>query len=312
MKITNKHRLPHELVVAVESDPYSRGDADISATELIDSPRIRIMKQRFGDKVSADVSEMIAPLLGQAFHKIMEENANPDVIVEQRLFGEVNGWTLSGAIDRVVPPERKNGVPMIEDFKVTSVYTAMNPREEWASQLNVYRWLYKVNYGVMPRARIVALCRDWRPMEVKTKPGYPKTPILYIPVPSWHPAKVKNYVAQRIALHQDAQSAYDKYGIMPECSTEDRWAEPERYALMRKGRRTAVKLYDSLIEAMDAMSRMSVPHYIQVRPGGQRRCEGYCAFAGKCDQYQKIEEDRVMEKVETEILRCADERKKIT
>jgi len=40
MKITNNHNLPEPVYKALSKDSYSMGDAEISVTTMIDSPRI--------------------------------------------------------------------------------------------------------------------------------------------------------------------------------------------------------------------------------------------------------------------------------
>ena len=43
--ITNKYGLPEAFVNFAKLDKYSKGDADISVTQLIDSPRVLLMRE---------------------------------------------------------------------------------------------------------------------------------------------------------------------------------------------------------------------------------------------------------------------------
>lgn len=302
MKITNKTNLPGALVTAAHLDEYSRGASDISATELIDSPRIRLMRQHYSDVVSKDVSSMVWPMLGTAFHNLMEKGEDDALETEERYFAEVEGWTLSGQIDRV---EQRDKLRVIRDYKVTSVYTVMNPRTEWTQQLNVYAWLYWKTRGVFPTSEIVALCRDWRPREAEQRrsDGYPQTPIITLPISTWSPAYADEYVKERIRIHQDAQQQLDEHGVWPECTDEDRWAEPDRYAVMQKGRKRAMKLYDRKSDAQ-AHAKQSANYSVEPRHGGQRRCEGYCEFASVCTQYEAIIEERDVTAMVNEIKKA--------
>ena len=45
MKITNNFGMPQPFVDFAINDKYSKGKADISVTTLIDSPKIRLMKE---------------------------------------------------------------------------------------------------------------------------------------------------------------------------------------------------------------------------------------------------------------------------
>ena len=116
MKYTNKHNIPQEIINAVHNDSYSRGKATISATGLLQPPRIRLLAQEHYDKLTIDVSDEIWKLLGQSVHTILEranENSE-DTITEQRMYATVNGWTISGQTDSLALSENT-----LKDFKVT-------------------------------------------------------------------------------------------------------------------------------------------------------------------------------------------------
>jgi hypothetical protein len=96
MKFTNNHNLPESFVNFVRADKYSRGDADISVTQLIDSPRVRLLRNDKADEMETDVSDRVWSLFGTAVHHILEStNASHAVTMEERLFMEVDGWKLS-------------------------------------------------------------------------------------------------------------------------------------------------------------------------------------------------------------------------
>ena len=64
MQITNRHGLPQSFLDFARNDKYSKGKADISVTTLIDSPRVRLMRDHFADLREVDVTDMIWPLFG--------------------------------------------------------------------------------------------------------------------------------------------------------------------------------------------------------------------------------------------------------
>lgn len=74
--LTNKFGLPKTLVKAVQYDTH-RTHGTISCTELIDGPRIRILKRLHS--YESDVSENIYALMGTALHHVLER-ANIDSI----------------------------------------------------------------------------------------------------------------------------------------------------------------------------------------------------------------------------------------
>ena len=57
------------------------------------------MREEHDDEISEDVSEKLWSVLGTAVHNIFEETAEGEYISEERIFFDVNGWTVSGAID---------------------------------------------------------------------------------------------------------------------------------------------------------------------------------------------------------------------
>jgi len=215
MKYTNEKNLPQSIVRAVSADAYSRGESDISVTSLIDAPRQHIIQQAFsgGMAPEVDVSRRLWPLLGTAFHSLMDHDHEPGVIKEERLFMECNGWVVSGAVDRQIERGRKHD---IEDFKVTSVYTYMGAEKGektgWEEQLNLYAALAEANGREVKDLYIIALLRDWRPMEAKNKAGsgYPQTPIMRMPIKKWTEGARKEFLLDRVQLHQSAQMLWDE------------------------------------------------------------------------------------------------------
>jgi hypothetical protein len=71
-------------------------------------------------------------------------------------------------------------------------------------------------------------------------------------------------------------------GKPPPCTDEERWKQPGKDALMKQGRKTAVKLFDSVEE----IGPVPQGHYIEERPTKFNRCEAYCNAAQWCPQHQ--------------------------
>ena len=59
MKLTNKYGLPQPVVTALTRSEYSRGESNRSITQLIDAPRVRILKQEHQEELTEDVSEKL-------------------------------------------------------------------------------------------------------------------------------------------------------------------------------------------------------------------------------------------------------------
>ena len=139
MNITNNHNLPQSFVNFARNDKYSKGQSDISVTTLIDSPRVRLLREAKSSEMTSDAADMIWPLFGTAVHHILESASEDEgVILEERLYATVNDWILSGAVDH----QKVEGNSIsITDYKVTSVWSVIHGKIEWEQQLHCYAFL---------------------------------------------------------------------------------------------------------------------------------------------------------------------------
>ena len=278
--ITNNQNLPDVIVRAVTNDPYTRGKSDITVTQLIDSPRVVALHKSHGDELVEDAADRIWSLLGQSVHSVLERAASDDDVVEQRIYDAVMGWKIGGQFDLL-----SKGV--LYDFKVTSVWKLVNMKDgcdpQWEAQLNVLAWLLHRN-GVQPeRLSIIAILRDWSKHKAR-EANYPSAQVVEVSIPMWTADEQLDYITKRIAKHQKAQSPDFP---MPECSPEERWAKPDIWAVMKEGRKSAVKLYDDPISAQARAQSEGDKFHVEHRKGGSVRCESYCAVNHLCSQYQQ-------------------------
>ena len=269
--LTNVHGLPQSIVAAVRNDPYT-GGGDISATKLIDAPRVQLLGKLHRDKVTTDVSERVWSLLGQAVHTILERAGlrQDGMIVEERLFAEVNGWQVSGQFDVLHLDDQK-----ISDYKVTTVWK-QHGSDSWTRQMNVLRWLAHQNGHTVNTLEIVAIFRDWRKTEAQRNPEYPQAAIAVIPVPVWELDEAEAYIRERVALHQEAAE-----GVDIECTDEERWYSGTTYALMKPGSKRAVRVFDT----PPTPAQIPEGHTVVERPGEYKRCQHYCDVSAFCSQW---------------------------
>lgn len=108
MILTNKLNLPKSIVNAVRNDPYTKGDAHISVSQMIGPARKRAIEIKHSAELTEDVADRIWSLMGQIAHGILER-ADEHGITEQRLFIKRHGWTISGQFDRLCLEETGNG-----------------------------------------------------------------------------------------------------------------------------------------------------------------------------------------------------------
>lgn len=290
MKITNKLGLPQPIVDAVVNDPYDSGDSDISVTRLISPARQVSLMKDYGHKVVEDCSDRIFSLMGQAMHHILERGGDVDGkrIIERRLYADIGGWTLSGQIDLWEDH-------VLSDYKFTSVWETMNGlQEEKIQQLNVLAWLCGQNDIPVDEVQIVALYRDYSKTKAKGARDYPQHQVGVLKAALWNEDDQREFIEEKIREHQEARE------WLPICTPTEMWERPTQWAVMKQGRKGAVRLLNSREEALEFCvsnglvnddNELKSNHYLDMRRGERIRCENYCAVAPFCSQYKESQEE---------------------
>ena len=283
MKLTNKFNLPAPIVAALSENNYTKGESHRSVTTLIDSPRVRILREKYEDQIEEDVSEMMWSVLGTATHNIFENHAEGEYVSEERLFVKKDGWIISGAIDL----QDENGP---SDYKVTSVWSVIFDKKEWHNQLNAYAWLMRHAKGrPSKRLRIIAILRDWKRRDAETKDDYPESPIMIVDIPMWTEQEQDEYMEERIRIHQEAELRQLSGEPLPPCSDHERWKKEDSYAVRKKTNKRALRVFSCMDDANDFVKANSLEkdHVVDLRQGVATRCDqNWCRVAEWCDQYQ--------------------------
>ena len=197
MKLTNNFGIPQTFMNVLARPTYNKGKAHLSATQLLNSPKIVALTNKFDGELEQDASDMVWSIFGSAVHNFLEHGKDDNHLVEERLHIEHDGWHISGAVD--LQMTNSDGVD-IRDYKTTSVWAVMNEKIEWELQLNVYAWLVeKVKNVPVTSLGIVAILRDWKAREKQQKEGYPEAPIKEVPIRLWTMAEREAYVSERIS-----------------------------------------------------------------------------------------------------------------
>lgn len=185
----------------------------------------------------------------------------------------------------------KRKLMCLDDYKVTSTYTIRDGRvDEWTAQLNLYALMLREHGYRVDRIRVVAILRDWQRSKAKHTRDYPQVPVVIIPIEMWSQGKTEAYITDRLIAHGRAQFA------LPECTPEERWERPAKFALHKDGSSRALSLHDTIEQADIALRERIMTQgqgkremlYVQERPAEQRRCENYCAAYNFCAQGQKL------------------------
>ena len=278
----NQYNLPEPLFMALTNDDYTMGDADISVTGLIKPPRIRILEKRHDTEIVKDASEMLWSVLGKVGHKILEGYEPERGITEERLFLDVGGWRVSGKPDLWHEPHT------LQDYKYTSIWAYIyGLKSEWEQQLNMYAPFYKEAGFPVKKLDVVAIFRDHKLRDQMNKKDYPPQ-CAVMPVPVWDDVSQRQFTWSRVKQHQAAELFKDDK--LPYCTPEERWEQPTKYAVMKKGGKRSVRNLESNGEAEKYIEKHKdkAKLHIEVRLGESTRCIFYCDCKPFCNQWKEM------------------------
>ena len=285
MKHTNIYNLPQIVVNALTHDEYSAGGADYSMTTLLKAPQQVILKNENEGALVQDVSDLFFSSMGTWTHEGLEKanRDNDDIICEQRHTITIDGITISGATD--VYDRVKHEVI---DYKTTSYYAVKDAlaygkvKPDWEQQTNGYAYMWRMNGFAVRGIKVIAILRDWsRAMSFRNK-NYPKTPIVSLEIPLWSEKEQHDFIVDRVRVHEQARKEYLITGETPECTDEERWKIPDKWALMAEGKKRALKLYNTESEAYQ---NIGDNEYVEFREGKANKCESYCPANQFCSQF---------------------------
>lgn len=296
-KFTNTLDVPELLYDAILNDEYvSRGH--ISTTSLIDSPRVRLLKR--ANEYTIDASQMLFALLGKGVHSVLESRASKAgerYLIEHQMAIQVEGWEVTGTGDLYDILHRR-----LDDYKSTSVWKAMRGVEhsqEWVKQTNIYAYmLRRLGYEVKS-IRIIAIMRDWKESKSRYSADYPKSSVITLDIPIWDDEAVLRYITERVKLHQEQEKLFflgKDDGTVDEkaieyCTAKERWALPETWRLVPKGKTRSVKNFEIVTEADTQAAGEFIKAnkdknlQIQVSEGLDMRCETYCPVNKFCSYW---------------------------
>ena len=306
MRFTNRFNLPDILLRAAKRQQaaYNKGNVDRSVTQLIQPPRIDLLRKKHFKEMEKDLSDEWWALFGSAIHSILEDNAAPHEVAERRYFVEIDGWFVSGQCDlSVFDGETVD----MTDWKTTTAYVVMmnedGAKAEWEQQLNMLAYLCYANTGMkVTGLAVVAIIRDWNRKQAQLDPLYPPAPVVRLPVPVWSLKKQRQFIHDRIRAHRHAEMQIELGHEPPLCTDEERWMRESAFAVMKNENKRATRVFTQEQWALEFIKEKEseVPkkgkkkpdtYQVVVRPGESVRCKGnYCGVAEWCAQWAAIKE----------------------
>lgn len=282
MKVTNKLNLPAAFVNAVSTNRHNAAGC-FSATTLNKGAKEIILSDRHFDEITVDAADSVWAVWGTAVHALLE--SQPDNNFHEEYFKvPVSNSFVTGQVDSY---DMENGV--INDWKTASVWKVQfNDFSDWRRQGLTYAWLLQQSGLDVKKCRFVALLKDHSKTKAKNDSSYPQSPV-FIYEFDVTAADMEETAARILTKVQEIESAYklDDDAIEP-CSAEERWADDEKWAVMKNGRKTAVKVFDNQLDADAMAGEMGNAFYVEHRPAISRKCGDYCKCKDFCNFYKAM------------------------
>lgn len=280
MIITNNKSLPAPIYTAIIDHKHRGGD--LSASQMSKSIRQIILEKRYCDSIEIDASDCLTALFGMAFHAYIAEYAPPGTIAERYMETMIKGRILSGTMDLYHDGK-------ITDWKTTSVWSIIykSSIDSWTKQLNTYAYLVrKVERKEVHSLEVVAYLTDWH--ESKIKDDYPNSRLITAPINLWPYQEQESFLVNKV---DDLIRYSDTPDVdLPDCTPDDRWYTGTTWAVKRRGRKSALRLFSTEDEAVQ-YSKLNPGTHIEVRLGQNKKCDKYCIAKSFCNQYQKLQQE---------------------
>lgn len=314
---SNTSSIPLSMAVFLASDNYDYHEDKhyISVTSLIKPLRQLILASRVPEGSNqVDLANMVASRMGAAIHdgierawvnnyrKAMEvlgypskiinkiqinpkpeelkENSIP-IYLEQRAYKQVGKWTIGGKFDFV-------GDGRVEDFKSTSVYTAINNTKDndYILQGSIYRWL-NPTLVTKDEMAIQFIFTDWSAAKAKADPAYPQSRIQQRILKLKSVNEIDAFIQRKLRLIEQYWDAHES--DIPECSDDDLWrSEPiwKYYKNPAKMSRST-KNFENKQDAYIRLSQEGNVGTVVEVPGQVTACK-YCSGFGLCTQKDRL------------------------
>jgi hypothetical protein len=259
----NPTGLSLSMAVYLATDHYDHIPNVLSATSLLKSTRQVVLTPRVPkEQSSMDILSFAKSRQGTSIHDGLEKAwlgghykramaglgydkdtierivINPDpkelqpndipVYMEQRLFREIMGQTISGKFDFI-------GGGRVEDLKTTSVYTWIygTKDEDYQLQGSIYRWLDQGERITEDNIAVQFWFTDWKAANARTEKHYPPESVITKEIPLLSLDDTETFIRDR--LTEIAANKDQPEQELPLCTDKQLW----RSATIYKVKKTA-------------------------------------------------------------------------
>lgn len=281
MIITNKYNLPQALVEVAKRD-YEYEPNEYRVTSLLKGIRETILERRHENEIERDISDMIWLLFGTAVHSVLEKQQEKDCeIKESRIKIPIGNYILSGQFD-LYNGETKT----ITDYKTASVWKIIYGNyEDWKRQLLIYAYMMRFIGFEVNKGEIVAMLKDHNKRDAKNKADYPALPVHKVTFKFTEQdfKGIKFWLMERFGDIAEAEKLHDDK--LPICTAEERFNSGDKFAVMKKNRKKALRVLSSMEEA-EKWKDDNEGDFIEIRPGEDKKCPDYCSANQFCNYYK--------------------------
>jgi len=200
MKITNRYDLPKAFVNLATNNQYQTKPNRFGATTLLLPAQEIVLRQRYSEEMSQDISDMINLFIGTAVHDLLEKHDDSQYVEKYLKHEILDGYYVSGKVD-MYDPERFEVV----DYKTARVSKIVyNDFKDWRLQGLIYAYLLMSEGFYVDKIRFIALLKDWSHLAKYTKNNaddyYPESAV-YIYEQKVHSddlTKIESFIVEKI------------------------------------------------------------------------------------------------------------------
>lgn len=282
MRLTNNNNLHEGLFFAIEKWFFENYDPDreyFRVTDLIKPVQLVVLERRHHADMEVDAMDLINAWRGTAAHEYLSRYDKVNVLQEIELELCMAGETVRGHPDYY----HEGDLVDMKNCKVWS-YIHDSNKWEWTAQLNMYAFMLRHHGFPVKSLSILAVFDDWKPSEARRGGDYPRHRSVVIPIEMWEDKETVRYMETRLQIirtHLDRETM-----PLPQCTPEERWEKKTVYAVMKEGRKSAVKLHETEDAMLKHIEELGAKHYPEIRPGERVRCQDWCSAAPFCAQWQ--------------------------
>ena len=312
---SNVSAVPLSLAVFLATDNYDHDANTISATALLKPIRQIVLGGRVpNDTASIDLIQMVPSRMGTAIHDSIEQawkgnykiamkalgypdkviervRINPEaaqlvdgvipIYLEQRAHKQVGKHLVSGKFDFI-------GDGRVEDFKSTSVYTAIHNTndDKYIWQGSIYRWL---NPTIITKDQMAIqfIFTDWSRAKAMTDPKYPQQRIQQKILPLKSIQETDAFIKRKLNQIDELIDAPEDE--LPLCTAEDLWRSDPVFKYYKNPLKTARSTanFDSRQAAYIRLAEDNNVGIVVEKPGQVTACK-YCSAFSLCSQKDQL------------------------